>query len=161
MSLRGETLDVVERLAVAPVCPLRALVAQRGMEADGVQRPLDVVGMVALLEQGERDPTSASTRLRERCFGELLLRPLGVRALQVAWQTTEVPRVHRWHVAPYRDRVGHRVFAREVELRQASQRADDRRRAPVSLTEAESVRRVYDGELDAIGVAVEAVGEVA
>ena len=133
---------------------------RRGMEADGVQRPLDVVGIVALFEQGERDTTSAPTRLRERRFGELLLRPLGVRALQVAGETTEVPRVHRWHVAPHRHGVGHRVFAREVELREASQRADDRRRAPFALAEAERVRRVDHGELDAVGVAVEAVGEV-
>src|ERR1700737_2244553 len=53
---RRQTVDVVERLAVPLVRPLRALVAQRGVEPNGVQRPFDVVGVVTLFEQREGHP---------------------------------------------------------------------------------------------------------
>ena len=118
--------DVIERVAVTLVGPLRALVTQRGVEPDRVQRPLDVVGVVALLEQRERDAPGAAARLGHRWFGQLLLGPFGVRALQLAREATEVPGVHRRDVAPHRDGVGHRVLAREVELGEAAQRAHDR-----------------------------------
>src|SRR5256885_1521208 len=95
--LRGEPLHVIERLAVALVGPLRALVAERGVEADGVERALDVVGVVALLEKGERDPTGATAGLGVRRLRELLRRPLGVRPLQLAWQPAEVTRVDGGH----------------------------------------------------------------
>ena len=144
--------DVVERLAVTLVRPLRALVAQRGVEADRVQRALDVVGVVTLLEQRERDPPGPATRLGERRLGELRLRPLRVRDLQLAREATEMTGVDRRDVATHRDGVGHRVLAGEVELREPPQRAHDRRRAAVALAEPERVRRVDDGELDAVGV---------
>ena len=98
----------------------------------------------------------------DRRLGELRLGPLRVREPAASrGQPPEVTRVHRRHVAPHRDRVGHRVFAREVELLEPAQRAHDRRARAVALAEAERVRRVGHGELDAVGVAVEAVGEVA
>ena len=78
----ADSLHVVERLAVTLVGPLRALVAERGVEADRVQRPLDVVGVVALLEQRERDAAGTPARLGQRRLGQLRLGPLGVRGLQ-------------------------------------------------------------------------------
>jgi hypothetical protein len=99
---------------------------QRGVEPDGVQRPFDVVGIVALFEQRERDPSRPPPRFGEGCLGELLLGPLGVRALQVTRETPQVPRVHRRDVAAHGHRVGHRILAREVELREAPKRAHDR-----------------------------------
>src|SRR5262249_50010551 len=62
---RRDSLRVVEGLAVTLVGPLRALLTERGVEADRVQRALDVVGVVALFEQGERDPAGTPTRLGE------------------------------------------------------------------------------------------------
>src|SRR6516165_2889650 len=88
-SLRRDSSDVVQGVAVTLVRPLRALVAQRGMEADGMQRAFDVIGIVALFQQRERDTARAPAGLRQRSLGQLLLGPLGVRALQVARQATE------------------------------------------------------------------------
>ena len=90
-----------------------------------MERPFDVVEVVALFEQRERDATGPPPRLGHRRLRELLLGPLRMRALQVAREATEVAGVHRRDVAPYRHRVGHRVLAREVELREASQGAHD------------------------------------
>ena len=61
---------MLERFAVALVCPLRALVAQRRVEADRVKGALDVIGIVALLEQRERDASRTATRFRERRLGQ-------------------------------------------------------------------------------------------
>jgi hypothetical protein len=103
----------------------------------------------------------SASRFGHRRLRELLLGPLGVRALEVARESAQVACVHRRDVAPHRDGVGHRVLTGEVELGEAPQRAHDGRGAPLALAEAERVRRVDDGELDAVGIAVEAVGEVA
>ena len=126
-----------------------------------MQHAFDVVGVVALLEQRERDASRPATRRRDGRFRELRLGPLRVRGLHVVGEPAQVARVDRRHVAPHRDHVGVRVFAREVELLEPPERAHDRRARAFALAEAEGRRRVGQGKLDAVGTAVEAVGEVA
>ena len=94
----------VERVAVALVGPVRGLVAQRGVEADRVQHPLDVVGVVALLEQRERDAPGAAAGLGERRVVAAGLGPLRVRGLHVGGEAAEVTRADRRDDAPHRDR---------------------------------------------------------
>jgi hypothetical protein len=129
------------------------------METHGVEHTLDVVGIVALLEQRERDTTCVAPGGRERWLGELRLGPLGVRDLDVGREPAQVTSVHRRDVPPHRD-VADAVVAREVELGEAGKRAHDRRAGAVTLTEAERVAGVGDRELETLGLTVEAVGEV-
>jgi site-specific DNA recombinase len=152
---------VVQRLTVALVRPLRALVAQRRVEPDCVQRAFDVVGVVTLLQQREGHAPRAPPRLREGRFGELGFGPFRVRQLQVAREPTQVPGVHRWDVAAHGHGVGERVLAGEVELGETVEGAQERRAAAVALAEPEGVRSVAHGELDALRIPVEAVGEMA
>ena len=80
--------------------------------------------------------------------------------LQRGRQPAHVARVDRRQVAAHGHRVAP-VVAGEVELRQAVERAHDRRAVAVALPEPERLRRVGDGELDAAGVLVELAGEMA
>src|SRR4051812_45029419 len=84
---RGQGGDVVERFAVALMGPGGALVAQRRVETHRVEDALDVVGVVALLEQRERDTAGAAARRRERRFVTLRLGPLRMLRLHVGGES--------------------------------------------------------------------------
>ncbi len=142
------------------VRPAGAVVTDRGVEPHRVQHALDMVGIVALLEQREGGAPGVAARGGERRFGELCLGPFRVRDLEVAREAPEVATVHRWDVATDGD-VAVAVVTREVELREPLERAHDRRAVAVALAEAERRARVGDGELEAVGLAVEPVGQVA
>ena len=124
------------------------------------QHALDVVGVIALLEEGERDLPGAPPRSCERRLGELRLRPFGVRDLEVRRQAAHVAAVDRRQVAADGDRAPP-VVAREVELRQPRECPDDRRAVAVALAETERLRRVGDGQLQAGGRLVEPRRQVA
>ena len=145
---------------MAVVRPAGAVVTDRRVEPHRVQHALDVVGIVALLEQCEGGAPGVAARGRERRFGELCLGPFRVRDLEVAREAPEVATVHRWDVATDGD-VAVAVVTREVELREPLERAHDRRAVAVALAEAEGRARFGDGELEAVGLTVEAVGQVA
>jgi hypothetical protein len=129
------------------------------MEAHRVEYALDVVGIVALLEQGEGDPPRVAPRGGKRRLGELRFRPLGVRDLDVAREPAEVAAIHGRDVATYRD-IAVAVVAGEVELGETLERAHDRRTGAVALAEPQCVAGVGDRELETAGLTVEAIGEV-
>ena len=129
-----------ERFAVTVVGPAGALVAERGWKPMAWSTRSTWSGSSPCSSS-----VNATRRARRRAaasgwLGELGLGPFGVRGLHVGREATQVPGVHRWHVAAHRDGVGVRVGAGEVELLEAPQRAHDRRARALAVRRARAPR---------------------
>ena len=62
---------------MALVCPAGGVVADRRVETRREEHPLDMVGVVTLLQERERHLPRPATGGRQRRLGELGLGPLG------------------------------------------------------------------------------------
>ena len=89
-----------------------------------MQHPLDVVEIVALLQQRECESAGPTARAREWRFGEGALGPDPMLVLQRRREPSDMPAVHGRHGAP--DRVPALAHpAGEVELHQPVEAAHD------------------------------------